>query len=162
MSENPSYPAKLLADVRDEIGRADNKASTLLATLGVGFGLVGGALISGNLDYTVLGHAARSSLWAAATFAVLSLGAAGLAIWPRHSAITGSNQILYWSQVARYASLAEFQTALRKQSEVGHSPLDNQLWTLSRLVRAKYTCIRVALVLAAFSVLSIFLFALLR
>lgn len=68
-----------------------------------------------------------------------------IAVWPRFTTRDEDELVTYWGHVARYSKLDEFEAAL-EASPVDRARTRHQLWRLARIVRAKYCCVRWALV----------------
>lgn len=141
----------LLAEARDDVQHADQKASLLLAALGIGFGAVIGGQLSSSWDSSSLSTLGQFAFWVGVAAAVGSVAACAWAIWPRY-VLTDEAEfgVTYWGHVAAYDNLDHLHEALA----VTFSPqrrTEHQLWRISRLVLAKYRCVRVALIAAAFA-----------
>ena len=148
------------SEARQEIGLADQKASILLATLGIGYGLVFGAVAVGDW------HAPKAPgcdvfWWAFVIVAILATATAGAAIWPRKASRARSGDISYWGDVAEYADCSEFAATLAGKDFKKNWRLVDQTWQVSRILRRKYALVRVSIGFGATSLaLGLVVFAL--
>jgi len=157
MDENPAGDHKLdllmLAEAREDVANADQKASTVLAGLGVGVGAVIGGFLAGDWRPTELEAAARI-LWWAGTAAVLgAMGCAAFAVWPRYDGHDGADGIYSWAHVAAADDFAAFSAALDTTDRVARTR--HQVWEISKIVATKCQLVRWAMALAAASFLLI-------
>ncbi|GAA1995807.1 Pycsar system effector family protein [Microbacterium ulmi] len=154
--------ADMLAEVREEIDRADQKASLLIGSLGIAFSIVLSGVLSGSWSPASLGPAA-TVLWSVCAVAAAgSVLAAALAVWPRLSRAPGSGAITYWGQIRQFASPEEVGEALLERGLQPPERTYQQLLVLSALVQRKYRAIRSSMVLAGIAsllVVASFLFA---
>ncbi|MFC5931545.1 Pycsar system effector family protein [Cryobacterium melibiosiphilum] len=104
---------QMLAEARDDASRADQKASVILAALGIGFGAVLGGQLAGNFDSGQFSDAGEVVWWAGALLATVSVSLAVLAVWPRYR-VDDSPQygMTYWGHVAAFKELSDFEDAL--------------------------------------------------
>jgi hypothetical protein len=141
---------QMLVEARDDVKLADQKASVILAALGIGFGAVLGGQLAGNFDSGRFSSAGQIVWWSGVLMAVGSVALAVFAVWPRYklddSPIFG---ITYWGHIAAFEGLDEFEEALRNADTTSGRRTNHQLWRLSRLVLLKYRLVRAALVLGA-------------
>jgi hypothetical protein len=151
MSKSQQFAMEqMLAEARDDIKHADQKASVLLAALGIGFAAVVGGQLSAGWDSASLSHFAQLIFWLGVVFAVASVAASGLAVWPRYT-LDDSPQhgITYWGHIAAFERLAELEKVLDAQAETSKRRTTHQLWRASQLVLKKYRYVRMALVFGA-------------
>lgn len=153
MSEsNAGVEEMMLAEARTEVSSADQKASIILAALGIGFGVVLGGLLAGDWTPSDQG-AGEWAWWVSAALALLSVVVAAAAVWPRYSK-RASGVIHYWGDVARLSSAEDLSKELNTTPPIQRQRTLDQLWHLSRIVVAKYTFIRVALIAAGLAVVA--------
>ncbi|MFE0376665.1 Pycsar system effector family protein [Streptomyces inhibens] len=143
---------ELIAQNHLEIGRADGKAATLLAT--------GGALLGLLLIRRPPGASWALPLWW--TAAVTTTGALLcllVALVPRRGArMRESARILaYYEDVVRAESRAELSAGLRLGSSDPQPRLSRALTGTSRIARAKNRCVRYATLLLLPAVTAVFL-----
>ncbi len=138
-----SYLRDLLSETREELTRVDNKASLLLAAVGV----VLGALIGGLADSTwtpMSLNGAIQWLWwlgtAAGSAGVLSIAAT---VYPRfyQRKIQYPGALAYYGHIAAYRDIIAYQRALDDPPSA-RDRLVNQTFVLSTIVRRKYTLLR--------------------
>jgi hypothetical protein len=147
---------QMLAESRDDVKHADQKASVILASLGIGFGAVLGGQLAGNFDPAAFSGVGQAVWWAGVVLAVSSVALAVLAVWPRYR-LDDSPQygITYWGHVAAFKELRDFEEALDGGVATGEHRATHQLWRLSRLVLLKYRFVKAALILGAVSALAL-------
>jgi MFS family permease len=152
-NDNQPFEAeRLLKHAQEELVRADNKAAALVAGLGIGFGAVFGGLMSGNWQPGDLGNG--KWLWyIGAVLAIVSVVAAGYAIWPRWD--SDKARLHYWADIAQHEDFKDFERLVAKGKFTPQQPL-NQLHVVSRIVRVKYISVRCSMGLAVAA--SIFVF----
>ncbi|MFD7307284.1 Pycsar system effector family protein [Promicromonospora sp. NPDC059942] len=138
----------MLAEARQEVVIADQKASVTTAVLGIGFGALGSGLIAGDWTPAGLVGFERLLWWVGAAFAVLAIIVAGAALWPRYTTVDSSRGVFYWGHVATFENLVDLATALDATPLDPQSRTRHQLWRLSLIVARKYNRIRLAMGLA--------------
>jgi hypothetical protein len=139
---------QMLRSTREEITRADTKASLLLAA----FGVVTGALLAGLLAQRwspfMLANRVEWLWWAGIAAAVVALILLGAAVFPRtvrkHEK---PNVLAYFADVDAYAAESdeELKKALVRSAEASGMALMDQLRSTSRIAALKYRCVRRAL-----------------
>lgn len=138
--------AQMLSEARDDVKHADQKASVLLAALGIGFGAIVGGQVSAGWSPASLSPYGQTTFWIGVAVAVLAVGCCALAVWPRYSLDSDPEYgTTYWGHVAAYKSLSNLESALDAEIN-SERRTRHQLWRLSRLVLTKYRFIRVAIV----------------
>lgn len=138
----------MLAEVSSEIDRADEKASLLIGSLGIGFSIVLGSIIGGDWSPSLL-HPVGIAIWViGAIIGGLSVIAAALAVWPRLSRAAQPGAITYWGQVRHMSSPEEVAAALAERGLLPPERTYQQLLALSAVVQRKYRAIRWSMVLA--------------
>lgn len=150
MADNSSANVDvLLAEARDDVKHADQKASLLLAALGIGFGAIVGGQLSATWDSASLSVPGQFLFWIGVTAATVSIACSAWAIWPRYD-ISDEPKfgITYWGHVAAYQDLDHLRDALRVAYS-SRARTEHQLWKISGLVLTKYRCIRAAIISAA-------------
>lgn len=130
--------AQLLTETREEIARAEGKASILLAGAGVAASaVVGGALSS---DLTLLGAAGVVQVVAAASALAMLMGiwALGAAVMPNVGTPV-AGRVRYFTDVLQYEqSTQKLKDALDKEAELGDERTLHQLIAVSGIVKKKY------------------------
>lgn len=156
MKKSKEAVRQMLAEARDDVKHADQKASVILAALGIGFGAVLGSQLAGSFDSGILSCAGQIVWWAGVLVAVASVAVAAFAVWPRYN-LEDSPQhgITYWGHIAAFKELSDFEKALEHADTTSEHRTNHQLWRLSRLVLLKYRLVRTALTLGAVSALAL-------
>lgn len=141
----------MLAEARDDIKQADQKASVLLASLGVGFGaILGGQLAAGWSAASALSAAGQVVWWAGVVLAVSATASAAGAVWPRYRSTDWRVYgVAYWGHVASFSSVETLAAALESQPNDDVGRVTFQLFRISNVVRHKYVLVRLAIGLAA-------------
>lgn len=145
MVQSLSFTRQLLDDARTDVAHADQKASILLATVGIGFSALFGSQLVDPSGLGVLG------LWIygiSLAFAAASVVACSVALWPRYQ--TGdlpNGTVAYWANATEYESPADLGKALSLQSFDEESRSTYQLWHLSKLLLLKFRAVRASMVL---------------
>lgn len=139
MTTGPDELAEqLLEETREEIGRADGKASILLAAAGVAAAaVIGGGLTS---DLTLHGAAGVVQGAAAAAAAAMLLGiwALGGAVMPDlGKAVPG--RVRFFTDVLAYGqNTQKLRAALEDEAQLGPERCLQQLLAVSKIVDRKY------------------------
>lgn len=130
---------RLLNETREDISRAESKASIALGAAGLVSGSVMGELFARYPSLTTAGQISMIACVAAVIAGLVSLG---LALIPNVFANPGGHQMLaFFGHVMAAGSLTAFeQMAEEPQDE--RQRLTNQIWTLSTLIMRKYAHIR--------------------
>lgn len=147
------YVEGLLKETREELVRADGKASLLFAASGVALGAILAGVINGKWAPGDLAGWATVVFGAGAAFYVGALCALGYSVWPRVRREDETRPADYFGDIVNYRRI-ENRPALRKALERGAENPEraiSQLVTISVIVWKKYVGIRVALRLFAVS-----------
>lgn len=143
----------MLAEARADVLHADQKASLILAALGVGFAAILAGQLNGSFEPARFSIIGAILWWAGVTAASVSVALAGMAVWPRFQVDDRPRYgITYWGHIAAFQELSELEEALDEQDVTSTTRTRHQLWRLSILVHRKYVCVRAALAAAAISV----------
>lgn len=141
----------VLADTRDDLKNADQKASVLLAGLGVAYGAVLSDGLPGGRPVAWWQWVVWIA-WAVAT--LTSVASSGLAIWPRYSVPKDGDRhaVSYWGDVVGAKGVFQLASEFAEQQSDTAPDRDlRELWYLSRSAHRKYVLIRLALVSAGMS-----------
>lgn len=138
----------MLAAAREELVRADNKASLLLASAGLAVGALIAGLISRDWSPFALENRIEWLWWAGAGAAAYGLGCLGSAVYPRtrrRGPVPGV--VAFFGDVNSYASRprAELVEALRRSAEREQDRFVDQLVQISDIARRKYARLRHAM-----------------
>ena len=153
-----SYPDQLLLETREELVRADGKASILFGASGVAAGVLLGAVVAGDWSPSRFDHGlAEAVWWTGMAVLALSIVLLGMAVLPRVRHGEGRERLYYFGHVVQYrpktilgfparglSPTTEFMRDL-EQSPDGVGRTGDQIWVISGLVHAKYRFIRLAL-----------------
>jgi hypothetical protein len=138
----------MLAEARTEVSYADHKASMVLAALGIGFGAALGGLLAGDWRPSDLGDG-EPWWWVGVVLAGMAVVSSAAATWPRFRTPRRPPRDMYfWGQVAAFRSFDEFSAALDQAPPDPDARARHQLWEVSRIVRMKYTLLRIAFLTA--------------
>ena len=132
----------LLRETREELGRADSKASTVLGSVVIVLGLFVAAALAGSWSPTGLGTLAAIAWWAGTTFAAAGVVLLAACIYPNVSNQLTKQVLGYFGHINLYATRDELAAALVEHGERPLDRLTDQLFVLSRVVRRKYRCMR--------------------
>ncbi len=133
----------LLSDTREELGRADGKASILLSAAGVVVSVLLAGAISRDWNPTQL--ASFEWLWWLGTLSgACAIVALGWAIWPRVNHPAEKGKLTYFGHVASFKTVDELSAALDRRVSAAspQSRPTDQLHTVSKIVDKKYRRIR--------------------
>lgn len=133
-------PKELLAESRDELARADGKASMLLSALGVVVGIIAAALLAGDWSTNRLAHSYRIVWWVGLGFTAAGSLALCLAVWPRIRHRLPGPSATYFDEIALLGSVDKVKAALAS-TDAAERTL-TQLVAISRIARRKYVLIR--------------------
>jgi MFS family permease len=138
-------PNELLAESREELARADGKASMLLSALGVAIGVIAAALLAGDWSPDRLDRPYRVVWWVGLAFAGAGSLALCLAVWPRIRHHLPGPSATYFDEIALLGSVERVKTALARTDATDRTL--TQLVAISRIARRKYKLIRWAMLL---------------
>lgn len=140
------YAMSLLSEARDELTRADLKASILLAASGVGASSILAGMISSTWSPLLL-RTPWNLIWIlGACLGLAGIGALAWAIYPRTSrGRDDEGQLFYFRQAAGVRSVEELTAELRKSSLDAFRRSADQLWRVSQVVSSKYRGVRVGI-----------------
>ena len=138
------YATSLLNGVREEIDRADVKASILLAASGVAAGALLAGLIAGTWSPLKLHAAIQWAWWLGVFESVVGIFCLALAVYPRER--KGNPEIswtvVYYGDVLAYRTTAQLVAALNRSAETSLERIADQLKHVSWIVDHKYRLIR--------------------
>jgi hypothetical protein len=130
---------RLLNETRDDIARAETKASIALAAASLVSGSVFSALLDNWADVVPGTKAVLVGCLAATLVGLVSLG---LALIPNVFANRGGHHMVaYFGHVTAAGTIDEFER-LADEPQDERQRLTNQIWTLSVLTMRKYAHIR--------------------
>jgi MFS family permease len=140
------YASTLLTEARDELTRADQKASILLAAAGVAVGAIVAGMVSSGWTPSRLTYP-WSYVWAiGAVIGLLGILCLIVAIYPRTTRGKDDEaQLFYFGHAAKVATVDDLARELRRSSTNTFQRSADQLWRVSQVVTAKYSLVRVAI-----------------
>jgi hypothetical protein len=136
----------LLANIRDELNRADSKASLLLAAVGVIIGALLGGISSSRWTPMSLGAGEQALWWAGVVAAAVGVLLISASVYPRIRlrATPRSGSPSYYADVAAYPDVDAFRHAIGEAPDVRERLL-TQSYVLARIVEGKYLQLQRAL-----------------
>lgn len=135
----------MLQEARDEVISADQKASVILAVLGLGFGAALSGLVAGEWRPHELAPWSQVMWWSGVSAGALAVYFAGSAAWPRYTSADVEDGVHYWGHAARFTTLAALSATLDTQHVDQVARTRHQLWRLSHVVARKFHRIRLAM-----------------
>jgi Family of unknown function (DUF5706) len=140
----------LLRESREEVIRADSKASILFGLLSVAFGVVLAGLIAGDWSPADLRAAAEWLFWGGAAAAAASMVMLGSAIWPRITHLEDREEVSYFGHVAAYRRREQFRDAVvRQAARDPDGRTVDQVHAIARIAMRKYRLIQAAIIALA-------------
>lgn len=146
------YAQRLLVEAREELNRADTKASIAFGVVGIAAGAVLGGIIGGDWNPGVLGALGGAAWWTGAVGVVFSIGLIAAAVYPRVVHTEGRDQLTFFEHAAAYDSVAELRSALAVAAARANGRDTDQLHHVSKIVSRKYRLVRWGLRVLAGSV----------
>ncbi|MGW7525281.1 Pycsar system effector family protein [Streptomyces sp. NPDC054783] len=139
---------RLLAETRNEIAHADNKASVLVAALGMSAGVFSGLLAGRKWTPSALSAAGTVLWWAGALSLLLALFALLLAVLPRYQlgTWTPGEPLSYFGDVQQAVRQGGLETALADTENRPTAGLARALTENSRIAVRKHQWIRTGLI----------------
>lgn len=145
------YCKAILGEAREELERADNKASILLAAVGVIVGALLAALLAGDWSPTSLKASVQWLWWAGILAAAIAIYLLGWAVFPRIRAAGWRPQaIAYYGDVVAAGTRNRVKELLDHASGDPLPRLIDQMLQVSKTVQVKYVAIRRAMILLGF------------
>jgi hypothetical protein len=139
--------ARSLLDIsRFELARADDKANTLFRFYGVVAALSIGLLAGRGWSPADLTSAAQVLFWAGCATLMASGVFLGMTLYPREVTDDHPGRLLYFGHVNAFPTPGELTRALQGVETDTESRIIEQLFTVSRLVQAKFRMTRRALI----------------
>ncbi|MBA3726366.1 MAG: hypothetical protein H0W86_07905 [Armatimonadetes bacterium] len=128
----------LLSETREELTRADGKASLMLAALGIGLSAILSAILAGDWSPFKLHRPYELLWWLGSGWAGASLLSLCLAIFPKLRHKADEPGITYFGDVAKLGTVADLRAGLKKSETDPRERTLVQLHVLARLVNRKY------------------------
>ena len=151
------HVAALHRETREELAKADAKATTLTSIVGLILGAFLAGSIAGDFSPQHFSNRVEWLFWIGLGLAFAAEVALCSAIFPRTDSKDSRGALLYFADVAQFDSLERFRTALLQAATEPDAEFDrliHQLYFLSLTVVHKYVLIKLGLFLLAAGVLS--------
>lgn len=138
------YATSLLSNAKEEIDRADAKASILLAASGVVAGALLAGLIAGSWTPLKLQAAVQWACWLGLVESATGIWCLALAVYPRErkSDSETPGTIAYYRDVLAYPTTVQLVVALNRSAETNIDQIADQIRNVSWIVSHKYRLIR--------------------
>jgi hypothetical protein len=136
----------LLAESREELTRADGKASILLAALGIGISAILAAILAGDWSPFNLDQPYQRVWWVGSGFAAISFFCLCAAVFPKVKHRTKAKGVTYFGDVSALETVDELRAALKRSETDPAERSVTQLHVIARLVDRKYRYIRFGLI----------------
>jgi hypothetical protein len=138
--------ATVLLETREELVRADSKASLLLAAAGVAVGAVIAAVLAGSWSPDSLSALGGHLWWVGVAAAAVGIAALGYSVFPRTKR-SGSATGPIFGYYADMAGLTSDELArlIRNSTQRLDDRVIDQLRQISKIVVRKYRGVRIAL-----------------
>lgn len=146
--------SRMLSETRDEVSRADTKASILLGLYSAIQAILVSALASGSWSPSRLKSPYEVISWSGWVLALVGLIAVGLAVYPRTANSKKGGCVTYFGHVTSCRSLVELRAGLAKAQAGSPSRDEEQLLGVSRIASAKYACIKCSMWLAGIGMMA--------
>jgi hypothetical protein len=140
------YSKSLLTETREELVRADNKASILLAASGVALGALLAAILGGDWTPFQLDVRVQWLWWVGSVSAAVAIYWLGSAVYPRIRAKgTRPKIVAYYGDVVEARDRERVAELLEGSSLNPQDRLLDQIIQISNTVQTKYLAIRKAM-----------------
>jgi hypothetical protein len=164
-----TFVEMLLDEGREELARADNKASVMLGAAGLVLSVFLGSVIAGDWDPTQIGNGpAEATFWLGIALSVLGIVRLAAAVMPRTRHGEAREKLVYFGHVIQYRKpgLAVRQSTRRRREAEAKEELRgaivaaganrfertvDQVWVISLIVQRKYRHVRAGLLLLGLS-----------
>ena len=136
MPIDPPHVRRLLDETREEVSRADTKASIVLAGSGVVVGILLTGLVTGDVDLKGEGGIVSVLAWIAGVLLVGGVGFVGSAVYP-HTKGAEPGHARWFAEIAQYEDEATLAEAAQADQADGGRDL-HQARVLAVIVARKY------------------------
>lgn len=136
------YARQLLVETREELARADAKASLLFSAFGLISSAVGAILIADDWSPFQLKNSVEWMWWAGAAASVFALLLLAFAVIPRIKHATHKERLYFFGHVAEYKTCDGFKKAFSEKAPDLYERTLDQVWVISRIAKRKYTLTR--------------------
>ncbi|MFE2650936.1 Pycsar system effector family protein [Streptomyces sp. NPDC059346] len=140
--------ARLLADLRAEIARADSKAAVVVAALGMSGGVISGVLVGRDWTPNDLSRVGACLWWTGTAVLTAALLCLLMAVLPRYrvSDWTPGSPLTYFGDIQRAVRQNQLPEALATTERLPMTSLLAALTETSRIAARKHQWIRAGLV----------------
>jgi Family of unknown function (DUF5706) len=138
---------RLLAETREELGRADGKASILFAAATVVVAAIVTGVVTGPWSPTQLQPLAQSLWWLGTVLVAAGVLSLGMAVYPRLRDEQGRDRMTYFMHVLACRDDDAVREGIQRESADPLARPVEQLRRLGPVVKHKYRCIAAALML---------------
>jgi MFS family permease len=135
---------QILTESREELTRADGKASLLLAAIAIGVSAIAGAILQGAWSPYSLQSPWEAVWWGGVVAAGGALVAFALAIWPKLKHKSGGG-VTYFGDVVRLKTVDALRRELANSAADPAERSVTQLHVIARRVKRKYRWIQTGL-----------------
>jgi MFS family permease len=139
-------------ETREELVRADNKATTLLSVLGLILGALLAGAVAGGSSPERLNGSVQWLFWVGVALALIAEAALCSAVLPRMKTNLPKEEVRFFVHVAQFEDGESLRAALLNAGSE-YDRLVDQVYALSKIIMRKYQLIRLAIALLALSVL---------
>jgi MFS family permease len=139
-------------ETREELAKADAKATTLTSIVGLILGALLAGAIAGDFSPQQFSNRVEWLFWTGVGLALAAEIALCSAIFPRIESMESREALLYFGHVAQFETRERFRSALLN-ADTEFERLTDQVYVLSKTVVRKYGLIRLGLFLLAAGVL---------
>lgn len=138
------YAASVLSSAREEIDRADSKASILLAASGVAAGALLAGLMAGTWTPLRLQPTIQWAWWVGVVEAAIAISCLALAVCPREQRNNSGTSwaVVFYGDVLKYHTTTQLVEALKRSAETKIERIADQLRYVCSIVNHKYRLVR--------------------
>jgi Family of unknown function (DUF5706) len=138
------YAASLLSSAREEIDRADSKASILLAASGIAIGALLAGLMAGSWTPARLQVTIQWAWWVGVVEAAIAISCLALAVCPREQRNDSGTPwaVVFYGDVLEYHTTPQLVAALNRSAETKIERIADQLRYVCSIVNHKYRLVR--------------------
>ncbi len=143
-TQSAAYAERLLISSREELGRADTKASILLATAAAVIAAVVAGVVAGGWSPAMLTGWYELLWWVSTGLAGLAMLLLAGAVYPRTAPRRDGQPtvVAYYGDVVQFNDHSALRAALERSAPRDIDRLTDQIYHVSRIVRRKYRLIR--------------------
>ena len=134
----------LLDESREEVARADSKASILLGAAGLSFGAIVTGLLEGRWSPLRLDVRVQWLWWVGVAVILGAFVLLCMSIYPRVRMDLQKEKLSFFGHVAQFDSPEELANAIMTKAERQFDRLVDQLFVVSRILIRKYRFMRAA------------------